>query len=114
MRFVLLSLLCATAAYAQTFIPYLPDIPLPENAESEPVLDFDTEDTHLSQVMIYAPTSADSVQQFYAETLPQLGWQSAGSNRFVRDADTLTLEPLSSKKGATVWRLELKASINNP
>ena len=114
MRFVLLGLLFATTAYAQTFIPYLPDIPLPENAESESVFDFDTDDTHLSQVMVYAPTSADSVQQFYADTLPQLGWQSAGPNRFVRDADTLTLEPVSTKDGTSAWRLELKASINNP
>ena len=114
MRFVFFWLLWASVACAQVFIPNLPDIPLPDGAESESVFDFDTENTHLTQVVIYAPATLDETQQFYKDTLPQLGWQPAGANRFTRGDDTLTLEPISSTKELTTLRLQLKASINNP
>ena len=109
MRFVFLGLLWASIACAQDFIPNLPDIPLPEGAESESVFDFDTDDTHLTQVVVYAPSSLKETQQFYNETLPQLGWQSAGENHFKRGEDTLTLEPVSATKDLTTLRLQLKA-----
>lgn len=115
MRFVLFGLLlCATIASAQEFIPYLPDIPLPEGAESESIFDFDTEETHLTQVAVYTPTNLQAAQQFYQDTLPQLGWQSVGENRFTRGADILVLEPVSSTDNLTTLHLELTTSINNP
>ena len=110
MRFVLLSLLFATAAQAQVFIPDMPDIPLPDEAESESVFDFDTENTHLTQVMVYTSAPSKATLQFYDDTLPQLGWQPAGPHRFVRDADTLTIEPVSQKEGTTAIRVELKVT----
>ena len=114
MRFALLGCLLAATAYAQSFVPFLPDIPVPDGAYSESLLDFDTEDTHLEQVMIYSPLSVDKTWQFYADTLPQLGWQANGPSRFVKDEDTLALEVIESKDGKGVFLLELKTANKNP
>lgn len=91
-------LVCPILALAgQAFLSAIEDVPLPpgltETASGGVV--FDSPSGRIVEAAATGSVGADQVAKFYAETLPQLGWQEAGRLTFKRDAETLriTLEP---------------------
>ena len=46
---------------------------------------------------MHAPVAAPAVARFYAESMPQLGWQPRGTNHWLRDGELLHLEIVPDK-----------------
>jgi hypothetical protein len=83
----------AGAGTATLYFASEPDLPLPpgfvEDAEQSTV--FDTGGARILDLVAVATKSAD-IGNFYAETLPGLGWQNAGSGQFTRDRERLRID----------------------
>ena len=81
------------AAAPADFIPGLPDVPLmPGFAEREDArLVFDTPDGAILETHLVGTAPPDRVTGFYADSLPRLGWDPRGRQRFRRDDQCLEL-----------------------
>jgi hypothetical protein len=53
---------------------------------------FDAPQGRIVQAYASGPVSRAEVENFYAATLPQLGWRQDGPMRFVREGEQLALE----------------------
>jgi hypothetical protein len=97
----LLVLLGANAVRANDFVPGLDDIPLAPGlvAADEPDLVFDKPEGRLVETSATSRQSEKKLRDFYAVTLPQMGWQAEKStkdaakdtDRYRRDQEVLTL-----------------------
>ena len=97
----LLVLLGANAVRANDFVPGLDDIPLAPGlvAADEPDLVFDKPEGRLVETSATSRQSEKKLRDFYAVTLPQMGWQAEkstkdsakDSDRYRRDQEVLTL-----------------------
>jgi hypothetical protein len=110
--FVLLIALLAFAPLAQAdggFLSGQADLPLmpglTEDADNAMV--FDSQEGRLAQFTARGKVAADKIKQFYADTLPQLGWEAQGSGRFVREKEQLRLIVKQTPKGDSEARFEL-------
>jgi len=85
------------AGAGEAFLTSIEDVPLPpgltESANGGVV--FDSPSGRIVEAAATGALAADQVAKFYAETLPQLGWQDSGKLTFKRDNETLriTVEP---------------------
>jgi hypothetical protein len=87
-------------AYATTaFFAEQPDLPLPagmtEDVENSTV--FEGGDIRIMDLVATGPIKPDVIVEFYAQTLPALGWNLASPNLFMRDHERLTLQVTTSK-----------------
>ena len=92
--FALLLLLSAAlpAAAGETFLAELEDLPLaPGLTELPGGLLFDSADGRIVEAKASGEVSAAWVQQFYEQSLAQLGWQSTGPLQFRRDNESLKI-----------------------
>jgi len=86
-----------TAFAGEAFLTSIEDVPLApgltETANGGVV--FDSPSGRIVEATATGSAAADQVAKFYAETLPQLGWQETGKLTFKRDTETLriTVEP---------------------
>ncbi len=82
------------AADTYTYLSAVDDLPL--MAGLEEALDqgvvFDAPQGRIVQAYASGPLSRAEVGNFYAATLPQLGWRADGPLRFSREGEQLTLE----------------------
>lgn len=98
MRFLtivaLLAFLAASAARAAGFVPGIEDLPLMPalSADAGTEMVFDTPAGRIVEASATGTVSRDAVLEFYAETLPQLGWTSAGTGRFTRENEELRID----------------------
>ncbi len=53
---------------------------------------FDSPQGRIVEAYATGPVSRGAIEAFYAETLPQLGWQEAESGTWLRDGEALKLE----------------------
>ena len=86
----------AVPAAGDAFVSGFPDLPLMRGlvpVEGQEVF-FDKPGGRILQAVASGPVEAGRVRIFYAETLPQLGWRPAGTDRFVRDGEILAIEYL--------------------
>ena len=96
----------AVAGDAQRFVSVVDDLPLMDGLnEGAEGVEFTTPQGRLVEATATGTVSAKAVLDFYAETLPQLGWTAAkikGANkaRFVREGETLDLS--TSRKAGTL------------
>ena len=92
------------ARAAEAFLSVADDIPLmaglTENTDAATV--FDKPAGRIVTAEASGPVQAAAVRQFYAATLPQLGWQPAGDNLWRRDAEQLRLSYASAAGRLTV------------
>ncbi len=111
----LLSVLLIVAATAQAadprFFDDLGDVPvMPGLSElSERGVVFDKPEGRIAQATALAAegTEAAVVQRFYAEALPQFGWESAGDGRYVREDQVLSVtERREEGRILIIFRLE--------
>jgi hypothetical protein len=95
---LLLAFLAAPAlvqtAWAQTaFLQDLDDVPLPAGlVEDEAAgLSFDKPSGRIVEAEASGALPQGEVRDFYARTLPQLGWTAEGGDRFLRAGESLSL-----------------------
>lgn len=92
MRFILLFLVMLTVSVsAETvFISVMPDVPLMPGAQEVEPLSYDKAEGRIAEVSLYMEdlNGALRIQEFYMDTLPQLGWV-AGEGQFTRDNEVL-------------------------
>lgn len=109
---VALAGLCATPvlAAAPRFLSIAEDVPLmPGLAEiPDTATVFDKPAGRIASTEARGAVTANSVRQFYAATLPQLGWQAIGPAEFRRDAELLQLTVTGGDGGALTVRFELR------
>ncbi len=87
-------LLFAPAAHAQTrFLEDLDDVPLAQGLEEDrgAALVFDKPAGRIVEAEAAGDVRQEEVRGFYAETLPQLGWEAGGPDSFTRGEERLTL-----------------------
>ncbi|WP_409742524.1 hypothetical protein [Ferrovibrio sp.] len=103
-----MGLFIAQAQAAAGFLSIAEDVPLmPGLAESpEAATVFDKPSGRIANTEAKGAVTAAAVRQFYAATLPQLGWQSAGAERYRREAELLRLS-FTGRDGALTVRFEL-------
>lgn len=87
------TILVGSAQAAGGFLSVADDVPLmpglTENADAATV--FDKPTGRIVTAEARGPVTAAAVGQFYAATLPQLGWQAAGENRWRRESEQLRI-----------------------
>ncbi len=89
---------------ADTFVYGFEDLPLMSELSQVPgnsVL-FDTPQGRIIQATAIGNVSAAEVTKFYAETLPQLGWNSVSAQEFKREGEVLMLEFATLETGLEV------------
>ena len=84
----------ANAEAAGPFVSNLEDLPLmPGLSEDvDAAMAFDTPSGRIVEAYASGPTTPARVLEFYAATLPQLGWQREGEAAFRREGEILRLE----------------------
>lgn len=86
------------SAQSQTqgdFFEALYDVPVMPGLEElhDQAMLFDKPDGRIASVAAASKTvSAAQIAQFYAETLPQMGWEKVSGNQYVRDGNRLSFE----------------------
>ncbi len=76
------------------FLSVIEDIPLmPGLVEDETrAIVFDAAGGRLAETYVQGSLAAAAVREFYAESLPALGWRGEGDGRWVREGEALSLE----------------------
>ncbi|NQW08432.1 MAG: hypothetical protein HQ481_00925 [Alphaproteobacteria bacterium] len=94
----------APGAAAERFVDGFEDLPLMPALEPVPeaAMAFDTAGGRIIVAAAEGRTTMEDVRTFYAATLPQLGWQRAGEDRWRREDEELTLEALGTSDGLIV------------
>ena len=80
--------------YSQSaFISILNDVPLMSGLkiQKQTALIFDTPSGRIVEVAADGKISLLKMREFYADTLPQLGWRDRGENIFSRDQEILSI-----------------------
>ena len=89
-----LSLLCAAAARADSFVAGTEDVPLMQGlvpVESGALV-FDKPEGRIVEAQAHGKLERGAVRDFYRSTLPQLGWKPAGPEAWQREGETLRLD----------------------
>lgn len=95
---------------AEAFLPGFEDIPLMEGliSDTDEGMVFDTPEGRIAEASAKGNVSRKKVLEFYAATLPQLGWLPDGKGGFKREQETLTLEISNSKTSQRIVRFQIK------
>jgi hypothetical protein len=96
------------ARAAAGFLSIAEDVPLmpglAENADAATV--FDKPSGRIANAEAKGAVTANAVRQFYAATLPQLGWQALGTEQYRRERERLRFS-FAGRDGALTVRFEL-------
>ena len=107
MRAALIFVLCLFAAGVQAgerFVPGFEALPLMAGLEVEPgsAMVFDKPGGRIVEAAAAGAVAEARIRNWYAEALPQLGWQPAGEGRFRREGEVLSLAVTAEGAGARV------------
>ena len=96
MRAVLVLALCLLVPYVQAgerFVPGFEALPLMAGLEVEPgsAMAFDKPGGRIVEAAATGSLPEARIRSWYAEALPQLGWQPAGEGLFRREGEVLSL-----------------------
>ncbi|MBT6096417.1 MAG: hypothetical protein HOH04_16140 [Rhodospirillaceae bacterium] len=104
--------LVGPVASAQTanFVSVIDDLPLMPGLEedSEAAMTFDSATGRIAEAEARGQLTSDTIQGFYAQSLPQLGWQSLSGGKFQRGDEELSLEIVPASDGGASVRFRLK------
>lgn len=81
-------------AAAQTFIEGSEDLPLAPmlTPVAEGAVVFDSPSGRIVEAIAYGSTSRNIVTDFYAKTLPELGWKSLDATHYHREGERLVID----------------------
>lgn len=100
----------ALAQDSQRFVSVIDDLPLMVGlSEVGEGVEFATPQGRIAETTATGAVSRKAVQDFYAQTLPQLGWKAVDSTRFKREGETLDLV-LGNDGGVLTVRFSLAPS----
>ena len=107
MRAALVLVLCLFASAGQAgerFVPGFEALPLMAGLEVEPgsAMAFDKPGGRIVEAAAAGAVPEARIRSWYAEALPQLGWQPAGEGRFRREGEVLSLAVSAEGAGARV------------
>ncbi len=88
----------------ERFVPGFQALPLMAGLEIEPgsAMVFDKPGGRIVEAAAAGGVPAARIRRWYAEALPQLGWQPAGTGLFRREGETLSLAVSADGAGARV------------
>ncbi len=88
----------------ERFVPGFEALPLMAGLEIEPgsAMVFDKPGGRIVEAAATGAVSAERIGQWYAETLPQLGWRPEGKSLFRREDEMLSLAVTREGTGARV------------
>ena len=88
-------------------ISFIDDIPLMEtmNVEPEFSFSFDSPSGRIIFLIATSDEKKESVEQFYDEIMPQLGWMTTGSE-YLRGSEKFQLLHSNNQNGI-IWRLSI-------
>ena len=91
---LLLLLLAPLPALADSFVTGTEDLPLMPGLTPVPgsALAFDKPQGRIVEAQASGRVTRAAVHQFYAASLPQLGWRPAGADAWRREGETLRLD----------------------
>jgi hypothetical protein len=91
---VLLLLLAPLPALADSFVAGTEDVPLMPGLTpvAGSALAFDKPQGRIVEAQASGNVTRAAAHQFYAASLPQLGWKPAGANAWRREGETLRLD----------------------
>lgn len=87
--------LAAVPAGAESaYLADIDDLPLAGGLVEDPAarVVFDKPAGRIVEAVARGPVTADAVREFYAQTLPALGWQAAPGGTWVRGEEQLKIE----------------------
>ena len=107
MRAVLVLVLCLFVSGVQAgerFVPGFESLPLMAGLEVElgSAMVFDKPGGRIVEAEATGGVPAARIRSWYAEALPQLGWQPAGEGKFRREGEVLSLAVTAEGAGARV------------
>lgn len=79
-------------------VPMMPGMKVDDDASTT----FDTPTGRIVEAYAAGDVTADAVQRFYLDTLPQLGWTITSGLQFQREGESLTLEMIDKGTLLTV------------
>lgn len=98
------------AAASDKFLVGLEDVPLMPGlvqlADQGSI--FDAPSGRIAELYAAGRVAREDVRGFYARTLPQLGWQAQGADRFTRDGEMLRLEFPTAPTGSGTRELVVR------
>ena len=96
------------AGAADGFLSEVEDLPLMPGLNERPDagVAFDKPGGRIVEAYAVGAVERTAVLSFYAETLPQLGWQAAGTDEYRRDGEVLRLA-VAAEDGMTSVRFSL-------
>lgn len=99
-----LALVPTMAPRASEFVPGIEDLPLMGelHAIEGSGFAFDTAAGRLVEAYAGGSVSQEAVDEFYNETLPQLGWEPDGDRLWRREGETLTIEFVEGTDPVTI------------
>lgn len=84
-----------TARAEQSYLSYLPDVPLitgMAELEDQSVV-FDKAEGRVIETAVFTKSSTQkAIMEYYQKTLPELGWSSLSSDRFLRNGEQLIVK----------------------
>ena len=95
----------AFADNAETYLSYLPDVPLMSGMTevADQAVVFDKAEGRVMETAVLAPLNSEKdVFDFYGTTLPALGWQKLTPDRFLRNGEQLVVKWEKVSDGALV------------
>ncbi len=105
-------MLAPTNLSAQTarFVSVIDDLPLMAGLveDTDAAMTFDSAAGRIAEAQANGPLAPETVQTFYSETLPQLGWRSLSGGDFLRGDEALTLEVEPTPGGGASARFRLR------
>jgi len=101
------ALLAMATARADVFLSRLEDMPLAPGLSEDAAagLSFDSASGRIVEAYARGDLTEDQVLQFYADTLPQLGWTAEGARLYRRGGERLRLELVRNGRLLTVHYL---------
>ena len=87
-----------------SFIPSIPDVPLPEDFEVDPTTGsfFDSADGRIAEMYAAGFKKPEEINEFYKDVLPQFGWKQVSALTFEKDGERLMIEPEKGQYLTTV------------
>jgi len=76
------------------FVSVISDLPLMPGLTEDPVASvvFETKSGRIAQAVAHGAVDRQAVLDFYADALPQLGWQEASRQQYRREGEVLNIE----------------------